>query len=466
MRYAKIAFIPFLLILGAYLAAGCSEKSTSPKDGEPPPSTTMNHVWSKRFGDAGEQWASCIAVDTAGNVIVAGQFWSTIDFGGGVLASTGMEDIFIAKFDSAGNHLWSKRFGDAEHQYAFGIAVDESGSVIVTGEFMGTVDFGGGVLTSAGFYDIFIAKFSSDGSHLWSKRFGDDDLQFSRDVDVDASGNTFAAGYFSGTVDFGGGTLSSSVYTDVFSAKLDPGGAHLWSKDFGDTDYQYAAGVAIDASGNVIIVGRFAGSVNFGGTTLTSAGMYDVYVAKFDPNGTHLWSKRFGDLSSQTVMAVAVDALRNVIVAGYFSGAIDFGGGAITSAGNADVFAAKLDPGGAHLWSKRFGDASNQYATSVAVDASDNIIIGGHFGGSVNFGGKALTSEGDMDIFIAKLGSDGSHILSGCFGNENAQEISSIEVDAAGNMIITGQFYGAVNFGGSTLASAGERDVFIAKFAP
>ena len=426
----------------------------------------MNHVWSKRFGNADDQVASRVAADTAGNVIVAGYFRGAVDFGGGDLTSAGSEDIFIAKFDPDGGYLWSKRFGAADNQYAFGLAVDLSGNVIVTGEFIGSVDFGGGDLTSAGVYDIFVAKFDPDGGYLWSKRFGDDGLQFSHAVDVDASGNPIAAGDFFGTVDFGGGVLSSALTVDVFAAKFTAGGSYLWSKDFGDPDYQYARGVAVDASGNVIITGPFAGSVNFGGDVLTSAGQYDVYVAKFDPDGMHLWSKRFGDLNSQVANAVAVDAAGNVVVAGDFAGAMDFGGGALTSAGNTDIFIAKLDPNGAHLWSKRFGDSSNQTPCDVAVDASGNAILAGQFSGMVNFGGRTLTSAGGKDIFIARFGPDGIHIQSARFGDGDDQGASGVAFDAAGNTIVTGQFSGVVNFGGGALTSAGSKDVFLAKLAP
>ncbi|MBI4702640.1 MAG: hypothetical protein HY744_16080, partial [Deltaproteobacteria bacterium] len=116
------------------------------------------HLWSKRFGDESYQYGWAVAVDGAGNVFLASGFDGTVDFGGGPLVSAGNWDVFVAKLDQDGKHLWSKHFGDAESQWAYGVAVDTAGSVLVTGEFYGTVDFGGGPLASAGNDDIFVAK--------------------------------------------------------------------------------------------------------------------------------------------------------------------------------------------------------------------------------------------------------------------------------------------------------------------
>jgi hypothetical protein len=468
MRYVSRAALLFLFVLGACLSAGCSDESTEPEN-NPPPSTALKHLWSKRFGDGVGQRAYSVAVDASGNVIVTGHFWGTVDFGGGALTSAGYNDIFVAKFGSDGAHLWSKRFGDGNNQEAYSVAVDASGNVIVTGDFWGAVDFGGGTLTSAGDWDIFVAKFgSADGAYIWSKRFGDVSYQHAQALAVDASGNVIVTGWFDGTVGFGGGTLTSAGNYDIFIAKLGSAdGAHLWSKRFGDGSHQFANAVAVDASGNAFLTGNFEGAVDFGGGTLTSAGTYDIFVAKLGSvDGADLWSKRFGDGDYQVANAVAVDASGNVIVTGTFYSAVDFGGGTLTSAGNADIFVAELGPvDGADLWSKRFGDEDWQNGQAVAVDVSGNVIVTGNFKGAVDFGGGALTSAGNEDIFVAKLGpAAGAHLWSKRFGDGSGQEARAVAVDASGNAIVTGYFLGAVDFGGSTLTSAGDYDIFVAKF--
>jgi hypothetical protein len=150
-----------------------------------------------------------------------GYFNGSVDFGGGPLTSVlGSFDIFLAKFDSAGNHLWSKRFGGASNEYPTAVAVDGSGNAFLTGDIFGSVDFGGGLLTSAGGQDIFLAKFDPAGNHLWSKRFGDTVGQLGKGIAVDGSGNAFLTGAFFGSVDFGGGPLTSAGLADIFLAKF------------------------------------------------------------------------------------------------------------------------------------------------------------------------------------------------------------------------------------------------------
>lgn len=465
MRFMSRTAVMLLLVVGACLSVGCSEKTTGPDKN--PPLSTGEYLWSNRFGDETTQNASEVAVDALGNVIVTGYFVGTVDFGGGTLINSGvMMDIFVAKFGPDGSHIWSKRFGDANIQLANDVAVDASGNIIVAGGFRGTVDFGGGALTSTYLDDIFIAKFGPDGSHLWSKRFGDGNTQVAYAVAADASGNVVVIGSFEGSVNFGGSSFMSDGMNDIFVAKFGPDGSHLWSKRFGNPSDQHGNDIAVDASQNVFVVGYFAGAVDFGGGTLVSEGGNDIFVAKFGSDGAHVWSKRFGDGAGQTAAGVAVDASGNVIAAGYFNGTVDFGGGTFTSAGNNDIFIAQFGSGGTHLWSKRFGDGSQQYCASVTVDASGNVIAAGHYEGTVEFGGDALTSAGIMDIFIAKFGSDGAHIWSKRFGDMVSQLARGVTVDVSENVVVTGEFRGTVDFGGGALTSAGDNDIYVAKFGP
>jgi hypothetical protein len=219
MRFLRTG-LPFLLLLVV-----CPDVEAAPHV----------HGWSQPFGDGSSQLASSVVVDGSGNSYVVGYFTGSVDFGGGVLTSAGSNDIFIAKFDAGGNHIWSQRFGDTNNDVGNSVALDPLGNVIVAGWFAGTVDFGGGVLTSAGSDDIFIAKFDAAGNPIWSQNFGDASLDRGDDVAVDKLGNIVMAGHFQGSVDFGGGVLTSSGSTDIFVAAFDAGGTHLWSQRFGDT---------------------------------------------------------------------------------------------------------------------------------------------------------------------------------------------------------------------------------------
>lgn len=366
--------------------------------------TDGGYVRAAQFGEGNGQGGTTIGFDASEQLVTGGVFSGTLALGGPLLACAGESDLYLGAFDAAGNHRWSRAFGDAAPQDRLAAAVDPSGSVLITGAFFGAVDLGGGLLASAGGKDGFVAKLSGSGQHEWSKRFGDSKYQEPLGVATDPDGNVIVTGVFSGDVDFGLGPLESAGDNDIFLAKLSPEGGALWAKRFGDEQTQQNAVVAVDAAGNILLAGSFSGTVNLGGQDLESDGSYDVFLAKLDPSGGHLWSRRFGNVEEQLGLAVTFDPSGNVLLAGYLDGAADFGGGPLASAGGDDVFLAKLDPGGNHLWSKRFGDADHQRVTAIATDAAGAVFITGNFAGSIDFGAGSLVAKSKMsDVFVAKL---------------------------------------------------------------
>jgi len=328
------------------------------------------HLWSKRFGGISNDFGYSLSVDSLGNIYITGYFSSSsIDFGGGVLTNAGGDDIFLAKFDSNGNHLWSKSFGGSSDDEGKSVSVDSSGNVYITGGFWSsTIDFGGGALKKAGgncnnlpCSDIFLAKFDSNGNHKWSKRFGGSGYDRGNSVYLDSSGNLYITGNFqSSTIDFGGGALKNAVgdcvlipCSDIFLARFDINGNHKWSKRFGGSDRDAGSFVSVDSSGNIYIIGYFQSStIDFGGGELTNAGgncamgpCPDIFLARFDINGNHKWSKRFGGSSEELVNSFSLDNSGNVYVTGFFSGNnADFGGCPLSSAGGNDIYLIKYAP--------------------------------------------------------------------------------------------------------------------------
>lgn len=421
--------------------------------------------WSQSFGSTTEDVASSVVADASGNVYVTGNFSGTVNFGGGNLASAGSWDIFLAKYDAAGAHQWSKRFGAGADDVGYVVTADGSGNVIVTGRFAGNVNFGGGNLPSAGGYDIFVAKYDASGTHQWSQRFGagGDDAGFS--VDVDGSGNVVVTGFFNGTVNFGGANLPSAGSEDIFVAKYDASGAHLWSQRFGSTGLDQGEEVAVDPLGNVVVSGPFNGTVNFGGSNLTSGGGIDIFLAKYDASGVHVWSKSFGAGGTDYPGRMGVDGAGNVAMTGAFSNTVDFGGGGLVSAGGRDIFIARYDASGAHLWSQGFGTPTNDAGKRIAVDAAGNMVVTGNFdNGTVNFGGSNLTSLGGSEIFLVRFKADGTHQWSYSFGGTNSDEGYGVAMGPAQALFLTGYFAGTANFGGSNHSSAGHLDIYLAKY--
>ncbi len=365
-------------------------------------------------------------------------------------------------------HVWSESFGDADYQRSENVVVNHFGEVITAGRFEGTVDFGCGPLTSAGLLDVYVAKFDPTGTCIWSKRFGDEHGQMTRHVAVDGSGNVIVVGKFEGTVNFGGDNLESAGADDMFLAKFDSEGAHLWSKRFGDTSLdQVAECVTIDALDNIIITGYFKSAVSFGGATLVSAGGDDIFIAKFYPNGTHVWSYSFGDSEDQQAYAVDVDGQDNILTTGSFEGQVDFGDGSVlTSTGGTDIFLVKHDAAGSCMRSEGFGDSSDNHGGAnygIVIDSLENAVIAGQYQNTVDFGGGTLPSAGLGDVFVAKFDNDINHQWSDNFGDHAFEGAASVTVNSNNDIIVAGYFYSSIDFGGGPLSSAGgTEDIFLA----
>jgi hypothetical protein len=410
-----------------------------------------------------------VAVDGAGSSVVTGSFFGTVDFGKGNVTSVGRADMFIAKYRADGVPLWVRTFGDASDQFGTAVGTDAAGNIYVTGYYFGTVDFGGGALTSNA-WDAMVAKYTPSGAHVWSKRMGGSSYDMGQAIAVDAQGNVIVGGQFASTADFGGGPLTSAGGYDGFVVKYDTNGVHQWSRRMGGAALDTVTGMGVDANGNVTAVGYFAGTSNFGGADLTSAGSNDVFVVRLTAAGGHAWSNRYGDADDQRAYAAAVDPAGNVALTGYFYSTLSFGGATLPSTGGgADIFLAKLSASGGHVWSKSFGtpDAYGEVGEGVAIDGAGNVVLTGEIIRNVDFGGGALIPPTvTYDPFVAKFSAGGVHQWSKRFSAAWDDHGNAVAVDGANNIIVTGDLSESEDFGGGLLLSPGGSDGFLVKFTP
>ncbi|XYH97770.1 DNRLRE domain-containing protein [Sorangium sp. So ce1128] len=437
------------------------------------PCPGAEHLFSRRFGDLREQIGYSVAVDGAGDVVLAGSAAGAVDFGGGPVTPAGAASAFVAKFDAEGSLLWSRRFGSVD-SFASAVAVDGEGNILLAGGFRDPIDLGGGPLTIPPDASLltFVAKLDPDGNHLWSRSATGNERHFPRGIAADEGGNVVVAGSFEGFLDFTGGSsplvsAGGLFDEDVFVSKFDASGNHLWSEGFGTVNIDRGEGIAVDSAGDIVLTGFFIdaglGGLDLGGGPLPSAGSSEAFVAKLDPDGHHVWSRSYGDPGSQDAAAVAVDPWDNVLVTGSFHGSVDLGGGPLDSAGDNDVFVLKLDPWGGHVWSRRFGDALRQDGAAIAADAAGNVAISGAFQGALDVVCAPLESAGEMDVFVARLDADGRPLSSDRFGDEESQTPTDVAFGPGGDVVLTGYFDGTLDFGGGPLVEQGGRDAFLAK---
>lgn len=264
-----------------------------------------NFVWAKQLGGANSTIENrSIIVDRLGDVYTTGTFSGTLDFdpgtGAEMLTSSGWGSIYISKLSKDGNFVLARKIGGQYSSVGNAIKVDPHSNIYTAGFFSSTVDFdpGAGVanLTSSGTgidFDIFVSKLDSAGNYVWARKLGGTSFEDCKGMDIDAQGNVYTTGYFSGTADFDPGTGSyplTALGADVYISKLDNAGNFVWAKQTGRatvTDNSgLGRGIAVDGGANIYTTGNFFSTLDFdpdAGTTIMDAGpMYsdDAFIQK------------------------------------------------------------------------------------------------------------------------------------------------------------------------------------------
>ncbi len=296
-----------------------------------------NQVWSQQLGSFSLEQSFGITTDKKGNIYVSGQ--SLGDLGGpnnnvgqnlGSTEATQSSivpttDSFVTKFDSDGNQLWIEKFGTAELDDFYNIAIDQDGNVFAGGPTMSNLEG-----EDAELYDSWLVKLDNDGQLEWLEQFGSLDYEFLWDIDTDTEGNVYATGWTLG--DLGGENAGSY---DIWLAKYDSNGNQLWLEQFGTSgdDSSLLGGIDVDSNDNIFLTGYTDG--NLGGL---NAGSYDAWAAKYDSNGNQLWIEQFGTPDYDVGLTVTTDISGNLYVTGFTEGSL----GNI-NAGATDGWIAKLD---------------------------------------------------------------------------------------------------------------------------
>ncbi|MCW3104939.1 MAG: hypothetical protein JWO09_3379 [Bacteroidetes bacterium] len=317
----------------------------------------------------------------------------------------------------------------------------------------------------------------------WAKQTGGHSGDIAKDLVTDKWGNVYTTGIFSDTVDFDPGpgiyNLTAAGNTDIFILKQDASGAFLWAKSLGGNMQDEARSITIDSSGNLYLAGSFEGSADFDpgppAAVLISSGHTDIFISKFDNNGSLLWVRKAGGRSDDGACSVQAGPRGSVVVAGMFRDTVDFDPGPgiadLLSPGYEDAFIMNLNSSGDLTWVKQLHGPADDIGFSIALDAPGNCYITGYFNGSVDFnpdpGVFNMSSMDEEDIFILKLDTAGSFVWARSMGGSLSNMGLSIATDPYGNVYTTGMFWGTVDFdpgaGTCSITSPGSFDVFISK---
>jgi gliding motility-associated-like protein len=459
-------------------------------------SQVPNLEWARFYGGSGIDESYGLAIDQNENVITCGIFNNTVDFdpSSGILnlsAPGSFNAAFIQKLNDAGELIWTKSYGGTNDVWAKSIATDINNNIYITGHFQGTIDFdpGPGVynLSPSGFSDAYFMKLNENGIFQWAYKLGgiNDDTGF--DIAVDSNNDIIVTGDFTNTADF---DPSSNIYnlttidgSGSFVLKIDSNANFIWANTINTNTHA----ISIDKSNNILLTGVYGNTVDFdpsslGNYNLSSiSGTADIYILKLNPAGQFIFANSIGGNLQEVGGSICTDSYNNIYLTGGFSGLCDFDPSSnnfdINSNGNLDIFITKMDSLGNLIWANAFGSngVTNDFGNGINCDIFNNVYLTGCFSGTVDFNNSTqvfnLSSNGLMDVFTLKLGSDGTFKWATSHGGSGISDSGSEVLinNNTSSIYISGVYGGVVDLDPdlnlilNTVAFSSSNDCFIQK---
>ncbi|MDZ8188316.1 MAG: SBBP repeat-containing protein [Nostoc sp. ChiSLP02] len=370
-----------------------------------------NQLWGKQIGSSNLDQIYSTVTDKDGNFYLAGPT------GGNLFGAKQSQDsdVWVAKYDKNGNQLWGKQFGTnvtgGFANASFGLDVDEKNNVYLSGLAI-KENTNLNIFNFPVQDDSWVAKFDSNGNQQWFTQIKDPNAGFpfnlapffdeTYDLAVDKDGNSYLSGWTQGLVKESDPSRNLLKY-DAWLAKVNPGGQVQWVQQFGSknegTEFSWA--VDTDSKGNIYATGWTTGDLGTKDKKGSKIGSYDVWLAKFTPDGTQVWAKQFGSKGDDGVYLsdLEIDSQDNIFLTGYSNDKL--GKGNKDTAYNA--FVAKFDTNGTNKWIQQFGSKSRlDYATGLTADDTGRLFVTGVTDGLLGSGTSANNGSA-LDAWVAEL---------------------------------------------------------------
>ena len=344
--------------------------------------------WAVNYGDTGSDGGNAITVDNSGNIYIAGSSQNSITFGSTILTSntsnTGVS--FIIKLNSSGIVQWARKVNCAS-----GLALDNNSNVYVIGnDNSGT---------------IFIEKYNSNGAQIWLHTYSTNSLLQYRGITCDNSGNIIICGQFYQSITLGNITLNTALLFDKngFVCKFDGNGSVIWAKQLtsqGNIQVNYTLNsLAVDKADNIYTTGQANDTAIIGNIKLLNS--KGLIVIKYDKNGNTIWAKASSNGGNPLKIKIGND--NNLYLTGGFASSLSIDSLNINSAGSNDCFIIRMDTNGTIKLMKDIGGTLADMGFGIALNDKNDIFVAGAFQGTVNFGNKVLTSTHSTNIFLTKF---------------------------------------------------------------
>jgi hypothetical protein len=430
-------------------------------------------LWARCAGGSGNEFVHAITADSSGNIYLTGSYYSpSLYIGSDTLLNHGAGEIFLIKYNSDGDLIWTKSIGGNDSDVGDFISTDSEGNVILAGHFQSPVIyFDSDSITNSGSRNILIIKYDAEGNCIWVKYGAGECKATITSFISDVAGNIYIAGNFSSNgIILGTDTLTSKGFTDIFLSKIDSNGNFLWTKSAGGDDIDHVNCIDIDDAGNIYISGDYSGiSIIFEADTLTNDSAYyqDIFLSRYDNYGNFNWAVSLGGTGGDYPYCIDLDNSGSIYLAGTFrSPIISSGSSFVVNSGAYDVFLAKYSNIGDLLWMKSIGGSNDESCSAVKTDNSGDVYISGLYEGPyITFGSDTLTCAGYSDIYFLKYDANGIISMKKSLGGEGFESVRPILFDNSGNIFFAGSFESQnLIIGIDTLTNNGDRDIFLAKF--
>jgi len=408
--------------------------------------------------------AAALAPD--GTTIVAGAFRGTLDLGSSSLESAGGTDVFVLALEQTGAVRWARRMGGAGDERFYGLAVGGLGGIYVAGGLTEAADFGTGELGPGpeSFDAVVLAKLDPAGASVWSRVYTGGELSVATDIAADAEDGVVIGGNFEGR-NFDLGGGPVGVHGFGYLARIDAEGETQFVHLLRGSTDQEILDIAAGAPGEAVAVGWMERIAIDGGDEVKGAGLTDGYMASFGGSSGDLrWLEAFGTSEDEEAVAVALDANGGVVIAGRHGEALDLGNGATLPAAS----------GMSAFWARidrETGAAVRAHALPftphLGADAAGGILLAGDFEGNAEIGGSAFTSEGGKDAVVVRVDDQDVVRWSRQLGGAGDVTVNGLAVDGCGRSALTGTFTGELDLGNGRVLEAGAGgSVFVATYVP
>lgn len=405
-----------------------------------------------------------VAADNDGFAYLIGAFGDTAYFGPNALISNGSSDIFLIKYCPSGGVIWAKSFGSVQDDYGYAVATDNNGYLYITGSFNGTMQLDSIALNAnyPGTTDIFLAKLTTDGNFIWAKSAGSDGMDNGFDV-LAANGAVFVTGNFSSSCLFEGMTAISNGSNDIFLAKYHANGMLQAVNTYGGTLSDAGNGIAVDQSGNIVLIGRFNGTADFITASLTCANSFsDAFTLKLDSALNESWVRQGAMTLEGTGASAAIDNANNIYITGGFSLAASFGTFNLTSNGDKDVFVVKYNSSGTEQWALSGGNTVWDSGSDIVWGPNDKLYVTGYFQNDMTLVGYTVVSSGEEDIFMYEIDAQGN-VTDAVVGGGSKSDLGDGIAANQTSIFIGGSFRETALFNGETLTAGVQPDPLIWK---